>query len=271
MKRSLILICVLIGCTAETHDAQTAEQAVRNPGDPPLLPQLEPLRAALGPWECSSTYFDLALGPQPLVVAHTALATFDIRVGVGGQWLVGVYDEFATSLPAHPLGAKISVFDSFTINPFGVGVRSFVDSHTGTLDSTFTFDDAGNDWTGTYRVRVPGATIELPFTESLRWGPHRLSFTTDSRLDVGAGPQVFNRQVCHHADESRDVAAALAHAAIDAGFDLKLRYDNELCGISCVSDYDCKDPAGPRLDEDGAIVIRSCTRCDGSRCAGLQP
>lgn len=187
MKKILTVLFLLSAVTATAQPLQV-----------PPPPQLAPLGYLLGNWTCSGTYLDVSLGVQPITVAHTSQALFHVGLGVGNAWIVGQYTETQPA-GSNPLTAPISVLDSLSINPFGVGVRSFVDSHTGQLEATFVIGaDGGIEWDGTYTLVLPAPLppIALHFTEHLTRGAGDATFDIDSRLDVGAGPQTFQTQHC---------------------------------------------------------------------------
>jgi hypothetical protein len=153
----------------------------------------------VGNWHCAGNYNDVSLalptGPVPVTVAHPDTALFHVALGVSGAWIKGQYQETQAALPGNPLTAPIAVDDGLSIDPTGTGIRSFIDSHTGQLQATFTTDSAGGiDWTGVYTV----AGLALPFTEHLNRGAGDDSFTLDSRLGVGPGgtPVTFQIQTC---------------------------------------------------------------------------
>jgi hypothetical protein len=187
VKRTLKILMVVTLCSVSAL-------VVARPVQAPPPPQLAPLAWLIGNWHCSGEYRDVSLPDgTPITVAHTDTALFHVALGVGNQWIVGQYLETQAALPGQPLTAPISVLDELTVNPFGVNVRTFTDSHTGQLQATFTIDAAGGiDWVGTYTL-VP---LALPFTEHLTRGAGDTSFDIDSKLDVGAGPVTFQIEHC---------------------------------------------------------------------------
>lgn len=152
-------------------------------GAPERNPRLDPIAWVVGLWICEGEYLDV----PGFSVAHSDVARFSVAADVGGEWLVGRYAEQLSD--GNPV--PTAILDSISIDATGTGVRSFVDSHTGRMTSTFTFGDT-IEFTGTYAI----LGFQVGFSETLTRGYLDRSFTTDSRLDLGSGPVTFHRQIC---------------------------------------------------------------------------
>lgn len=153
-------------------------------------PQLQPLAWSVGNWQCVGHYETV----PPFTSAHDDVAAFNVRVGIGDAWMVGLYQEVSTS-DGSPTTA---IHDDFALDQLGIGTRSFEDSNAGRFGGGFVLTSTGVEFTGSYTIF--GQSVG--FTETLTRGTGDASFSTESRVLLPIGPNgapvpiVFHRQTC---------------------------------------------------------------------------